>query len=63
MSEGQRLEWKTAWRDDHLKSVCVFANADGGTLEIGRDDEGTVVRGSRCPRTQTVAGGTAEQAP
>ena len=43
MSEGQRLEWKTAWRDDHLKSVCAFANADGGTLEIGRDDEGTVV--------------------
>ena len=43
MSEGQHLEWKTAWRDDHLKSVCAFANADGGTLEIGRDDEGKVV--------------------
>ena len=43
MSEGQHLEWKTAWRDDHLKSVCAFANADGGTLEIGRDDDGNVV--------------------
>ena len=43
MSEGQRLEWKTAWRDDHLKSVCAFANSDGGTLEIGRDDEGKAV--------------------
>ena len=43
MSEGQRLEWKTSWRDDHLKSVCAFANADGGTLDIGRDDEGGAV--------------------
>ena len=43
MSEGQHLEWKAAWRDDHLKSVCAFANADGGKLEIGRDDDGKVV--------------------
>ena len=43
MSEGQRLEWKASWRDDHLKSLCAFANADGGTLEIGRDDDGKVV--------------------
>ena len=42
-SEGQHLEWKASWRDDHLKTVCAFANADGGTLEIGRDDEGRVV--------------------
>ena len=42
-SEGQHLEWKTSWRDDHLKSVCAFANANGGTLEIGRDDDGKVV--------------------
>ena len=43
MSEGQHLEWKASWYDDHLKSVCAFANADGGALEIGRDDEGAVV--------------------
>ena len=43
MSEGQRLEWKATWRDDHLKSVCAFANADGGTLDIGRDNDGLVV--------------------
>lgn len=42
-SEGQHLEWKASWRDDHLKSVCAFANANGGTLEIGRDDDGKVV--------------------
>ena len=43
MSEGQRLEWKSAWRDDHLKSLCAFANADGGTMEVGRDDDGSIV--------------------
>ena len=43
MSEGQHLEWKTSWHDGHLKTACAFANADGGALEIGRDDEGGVV--------------------
>jgi len=42
-SEGQHLEWKASWRDGHLKTVCAFANASGGTLEIGRDDDGKVV--------------------
>lgn len=38
-----RLEWKASCRDDHLKSLCAFANANGGILEIGRDDDGKVV--------------------
>lgn len=38
-----RNDTATSWRDDHLKSVCAFANSDGGTLEIGRDDEGRAV--------------------
>jgi ATP-dependent DNA helicase RecG len=42
-TESQRLEWKSSWRDDHLKWVCGFANAEGGTLVIGRDDKGKVV--------------------
>ena len=42
-AEHQQLEWKEAWRDEHLKWVCAFANAEGGTLVIGRDDEGRVV--------------------
>jgi len=44
VSEGQRLEWKAAWRDDHLKSVCAFADADGGTLTIGRERRATLRR-------------------
>jgi ATP-dependent DNA helicase RecG len=43
MPESQTLEWKASWRDDHLKWVCGFANAEGGTLVIGRDDAGKPV--------------------
>ena len=41
--ESQTVEWKQAWHDEHLKWVCAFANTDGGTLEIGKDDKGSVV--------------------
>ena len=43
MSEHQNIEYKTNWHDDHLKAICGFANANGGTLYIGRDDTGRVV--------------------
>lgn len=37
------MEWKESWRDEYLKWVCGFANADGGVLIIGRNDEGEAV--------------------
>ena len=40
MSEDQHTEWKASWRDEHLKWLCAFANAQGGVLEIGRNDKG-----------------------
>lgn len=43
MAENQNTEWKQSWRDEYLKWICGFANADGGVLEIGRDDEGNIV--------------------
>lgn len=43
MPEDQNLEWKESWRDEYLKWICGFANADGGFLEIGRNDEGDPV--------------------
>ncbi|MEX1027924.1 MAG: ATP-binding protein, partial [Candidatus Paceibacterota bacterium] len=43
MSENQRAEWKESWRDEYLKWVCGFANAQGGVLEIGRNDQGQAV--------------------
>ena len=41
--ESQNVEWKASWRDEYLKWICAFANASGGTLEIGRNDKGFLV--------------------
>ena len=41
--ENQNIDWKLKWRDDYLAWVCGFANAGGGVLEIGRDDNGVMV--------------------
>ena len=43
MFESQNTEWKQYWRDEYLKWICGFANADGGTICIGKDDQGHVV--------------------
>lgn len=38
--ESQNVEFKSNWRDEYLKVICAFANADGGKLIIGIDDKG-----------------------
>lgn len=43
MNEDQNTEWKESWHDNYLKWLCAFANAQGGVLEIGRNDKGQVV--------------------
>jgi ATP-dependent DNA helicase RecG len=43
MNENENIEWKTSWRDEYLKWICGFANAQGGVLEIGKSDRGEVV--------------------
>jgi ATP-dependent DNA helicase RecG len=43
MPETQNTEYKSAWRDEYLKWICGFANAQGGTLYIGKDDNGKIV--------------------
>ncbi len=43
MTEHQHIEWKSSWRDEYLKWICGFANAQGGRLVIGKDDAGQVV--------------------
>ena len=40
--ETQNIEFKESWRDEYLKWICGFANAQGGTLYIGVDDNGKV---------------------
>lgn len=43
MAESQNIEYKESWRDEYLKWVCGFANAQGGKIYIGCDDNGEVV--------------------
>ncbi|QGY47864.1 transcriptional regulator [Maribellus comscasis] len=43
MSENQNIEWKESWRDEYLKWICGFANAQGGKIYIGKNDKGEVV--------------------
>ena len=40
--ETQNIEYKQTWRDEYLKWICGFANAQGGTIFIGIDDNGNV---------------------
>ena len=43
MPEQQNIEWKESQRDEYLKWICGFANAKGGKLIIGIDDNGKIV--------------------
>lgn len=40
--ENQNTEYKETWRDEYIKWVCGFANADGGNIYIGIDDNGNI---------------------
>ncbi len=43
MPEHQTVEWKENWHDEYLKWICGYANAYGGTLYIGKNDNGSVL--------------------
>ena len=43
MPESQNIEYKSSWHDDYLDWICGFANAQGGKIYIGKDDNGNVV--------------------
>jgi len=43
MPETQNIEWKESWRDEYLKWISGFANAQGGKIIIGMNDNGEVV--------------------
>jgi ATP-dependent DNA helicase RecG len=38
-----KTEYKSIWKNEYLKWICGFANVQGGTLIIGKDDEGNIV--------------------
>ena len=41
--ETQTIEFKQSWHDEYLEWICGYANAYGGTLYIGRADDGTPI--------------------
>ena len=41
--ESQDIEYKESWKDEYLKWICGFANAHGGRIFIGINDEKEVV--------------------
>lgn len=41
--EKQNIEYKESWRDEYLKWVCGFANAQGGKIYIGINDDQEIV--------------------
>ena len=48
--ENQNVEYKESWRDEYLKWICGFANAQGGRIYIGVDDNHEVVGVSNSKR-------------
>jgi ATP-dependent DNA helicase RecG len=43
MPEHQNIEYKQSWHDEYLKWIVGFANSQGGTIYIGKDDNGKVI--------------------
>jgi len=43
MQESQHTEFKQLWKDDWLKTLCAFANSEGGSLFLGVSDDGGIV--------------------
>ena len=43
MPENQNTEWKRKWKDEYLEWICGYANAQGGKIYIGCDDDGNVI--------------------
>ena len=43
LNESQNVEYKETWRDEYLKWICGFANAQGGRIYIGINDRKEVV--------------------
>ncbi|MCL1982120.1 MAG: winged helix-turn-helix transcriptional regulator [Clostridiales bacterium] len=47
---NQNLERKQSWHDDYLNTLCGFANANGGVMEIGRRDDGEIIGAPRIKK-------------
>ncbi|MCL2064790.1 MAG: ATP-binding protein [Candidatus Cloacimonetes bacterium] len=54
IKESQNIEFKESWHDEYLKTICGFANASGGCLEIGRNNAGVIVGLSESSKLMTT---------
>jgi len=43
IKESQTIEFKQLWKDEYLKTICAFANSEGGDFYIGIADDSTAV--------------------
>ena len=43
MAESQNIEYKGVWNDKYLEWVCGFANAQGGKIYIGVNDDHKII--------------------
>lgn len=41
--ESQTIEFKSKWHNEYLKTICAFANTNGGKIIIGISDEGNII--------------------
>ncbi len=41
--ESQTVEFKQMLKDDYLKTICAFANSEGGSLYVGIDDNSKMI--------------------
>jgi len=48
--ESNNIEYKRSWRDEWLKWLCAFANAQGGKLYVGIDEKSRKVVGVENPQ-------------
>jgi ATP-dependent DNA helicase RecG len=53
MREDSNTEFKREYTDDIKKAVLAFANSSGGTIYVGRDDDGTVYQLDEPDRLMT----------
>ena len=50
LQESQNTEFKRQWKDDWLKWISAFANAQGGVLMLGYDDDGAPIGLDNCAK-------------
>jgi ATP-dependent DNA helicase RecG len=55
------MEWKRSWQDEYLKWICGFANAQGGSIFIGKEDDGSVCGLSSAKKLLEEIPGKAKQ--